>query len=146
MSQREELVWRRTPETTQERVQRHISYLFEDAQTAGLTLLEFGELIQKFVMEAALELEGWNICRAARLLGVHRNVFSYRMRRHGIRRPHGMPRGGQQQCRCGRMIGASALAAHMRVHARRGEVRILLPRNSDRFEYRWLREPTKVVA
>ncbi|HEY6349616.1 MAG TPA: helix-turn-helix domain-containing protein [Candidatus Angelobacter sp.] len=143
MSKREQLIWRGTPETTHERVQRHIGYLYEDAQTAGLTLLEFEALIQKFVVKASLDATGWNTCEAARLVGMHRNGLSHRIKKYRLQRPANL---SKQQCRCGRWIAPSGLASHMQFHARRREVKVILPTNSDRFQYKWLREPQKAVA
>ena len=131
-----------TPQTTHERIQRHVRDLFEDAQTAGLTLLDFEELVRKLIVKAALEDTDWNICAAARLVGMHRNGFSSRMKRHGLKRPEDL---SKPLCRCGRRISPSYWSRHMEHHARRGDLQIVHPLQS-KPRYKWLRDPAQAVA
>lgn len=133
----------RQPETTQQRVERHIRYLYEDVQTAGLTLLQFEEMIRKHLVEAALNTTGWNICKAARLVGLHRNGLSYRIQRYGLQRPEGTCQ--KMLCKCGVRISRGHFSKHMKLHARRGDLYIVKVPNSHP-RYKWLREPQKAVA
>jgi two-component system NtrC family response regulator len=49
----------------------------------GLSLVE----LERSVIERVLALKQWNISQSARYLGVPRHILTYRMEKHGIRRP-----------------------------------------------------------
>ena len=49
----------------------------------GLSLVE----LERRVIERVLVLKQWNISQSARYLGVPRHILTYRMEKHGIRRP-----------------------------------------------------------
>ena len=49
----------------------------------GLSLVE----LERRVIERVLALKQWNISQSARYLGVPRHILTYRMEKHGLRRP-----------------------------------------------------------
>jgi DNA-binding NtrC family response regulator len=49
----------------------------------GLSLVD----LERRVIERALALKSWNVSQTAAYLGVPRHILSYRMEKHGIRRP-----------------------------------------------------------
>ena len=131
----------RLKETVRARVRRHIAYLCTDALQAEVTLRDLSDLhdrLERAIILGTLEGCYWNIRRAARTLGLHRNTLSRLMRWLGISKPRGSVR---QKCRCGREMRADCFGNHMRWHVRRGDARLFLPEESDRFEYKWLRQP-----
>ena len=45
--------------------------------------------MEKLIIEAALQRDGYNVMAAARRLGLTRETLRYRMARHGLQRPPG---------------------------------------------------------
>jgi len=84
------------------RVQAKLGSLYADVQ--GMPLSEFENAVRRFVMTRALEMSGWNVCAAARRLGIHPNVMTARMQRLNLKRPvslppHGVPLGTRRKDR-----------------------------------------------
>ena len=43
--------------------------------------------VERDLMSQALERTGWNVTRAARILGITRDTLRYRIDKHGLTRP-----------------------------------------------------------
>lgn len=130
-----------TSRSVRARVHRHLAMLCADALEAEVRYEDLADLMDRLkraVILSTLDASNWSVVKAARALGIHRNTLSRQISNLGIKRP---PRGARQKCRCGRDLSLKAFPSHMRWHVRRGDARIFLPEDSDRFDYQWLRQP-----
>jgi DNA-binding NtrC family response regulator len=59
------------------------------AEDTGLPLAEARTQFERQYVLRVLERVGWNVSRAARLLGVHRNTVIARLSMWGVQRPGG---------------------------------------------------------
>lgn len=74
------------------RVQAKLESLYSEVQ--GMPLVEFETVLRRLVITRALDAAGWNVCAAARALGIHPNVMTARMQRLNIKRPAHLSRHG----------------------------------------------------
>ncbi len=69
--------------------------LIEQMMEAGFFLGQAVEILERGMIERALQSTNANQCEAAKLLGIHRNTLQRKMTQHSIdgKRPRRMPAG-----------------------------------------------------
>ena len=65
-----------------EKLEGEIKFLLH----SGITLNEFLEEVEKIAIKEALKLSGGKIKEAARILGIHRNTLTQKMKKYKIRK------------------------------------------------------------